>query len=397
MLRQRQMTHPNLLPSRNVAVSSGVQYTSLSSYSSGGGLHIKEEIQSPFLSSSTSSPDSSPAPIRVLQNTGGPSHPAHTSPGLILGAQDNIALWVGAAGSGVGGGGTGGGGGVGGGGGGGGGSSGGGGGVGGGGSGSGSGGSPQQVTARSLNRNTSRIPDLVRELLNAVDDAEWTNSLMGLLQNQTYNQCEVDLFELMCKVLDQSLFAQVDWARNSVFFKDLRVDDQMKLLQQSWSDMLLLDHLHQRLHNKITNDMSLPNGQKFNLLNLALLGTDQYEQHFHQLLSKMEDMQLDVSEYILIKFTLLLNSEPCISENRQLTDQQSVDEAAMQVRTAMMEYCVVSCGAGAAQDRYQKLLSLIPEIHFIADSGEKFLYLKMMHSGSSTQTLLMEMLHTKRR
>jgi hypothetical protein len=54
--------------------------------------------------------------------------------------------------------------------------------------------------------------------------------------------------------------------------------------------------------------MSLPNGQKFNLLNLALLGTDQYEQNFHQLLSKMEDMQLDVSEYILIKFILLLNS-----------------------------------------------------------------------------------------
>ncbi|XP_018008173.1 nuclear hormone receptor FTZ-F1 [Hyalella azteca] len=372
MLRQRQMTHPNLLPSRNAPVTSGVQYTSLSSYSTGG-LHIKEEIQSPFLSSSTSSPDSSPAPVRVLQNSGGPSHPSHNSSGLILGAPDNIALWVGAAGSGVGGGGT------------------------GGGGGGGSGGSPQQVTSRSLNRNTNRIPDLVRELLNAVNDAEWTNSLMGLLQNQTYNQCEVDLFELMCKVLDQSLFAQVDWARNSVFFKDLRVDDQMKLLQESWSDMLLLDHLHQRLHNNIANDMSLPNGQKFNLLNLALLGTDQYEQNFHQLLSKMEDMQLDVSEYILIKFILLLNSEPCIRDNRQLTDQQSVDEAAMQVRNAMMEYCVVSYGAATAQDRYQKLLSLISDIHFIADSGEKFLYLKMMHSGSSTQTLLMEMLHTKRR
>ena len=33
----------------------------------------------------------------------------------------------------------------------------------------------------------------------------------------------MDLFELMCKVLDQNLFAQVDWARNSYYFKELKV------------------------------------------------------------------------------------------------------------------------------------------------------------------------------
>ena len=31
------------------------------------------------------------------------------------------------------------------------------------------------------------------------------------------------MFELMCKVLDQNLFAQVDWARNSYYFKELKV------------------------------------------------------------------------------------------------------------------------------------------------------------------------------
>ena len=75
-----------------------------------------------------------------------------------------------------------------------------------------------------------------------MDDAEWQSSLFTLLQNQTFNQVnvknmpvgpkethiryfqvEVDLFELMCKVLDQNLFAQVDWARNSYYFKELKV------------------------------------------------------------------------------------------------------------------------------------------------------------------------------
>lgn len=68
-----------------------------------------------------------------------------------------------------------------------------------------------------------RVSPMIREFVQSVDDREWTSSLFSLLQSQSYNQCEVDLFELMCKVLDQNLFSQVDWARNTVFFKDLKV------------------------------------------------------------------------------------------------------------------------------------------------------------------------------
>ncbi|KAJ8946203.1 hypothetical protein NQ318_012249 [Aromia moschata] len=71
--------------------------------------------------------------------------------------------------------------------------------------------------------SSSKVSPLIRDFVQAIDDREWQNSLYGLLQSQTYNQCEVDLFELMCKVLDQNLFSQVDWARNSIFFKDLKV------------------------------------------------------------------------------------------------------------------------------------------------------------------------------
>ena len=75
----------------------------------------------------------------------------------------------------------------------------------------------------SITTSGAKMPPLIRDLLTAIDDKEWQHSLFNLLQNQTYNQCEVDLFELLCKVLDQNLFAQVDWARNSIFFKDLKV------------------------------------------------------------------------------------------------------------------------------------------------------------------------------
>lgn len=75
----------------------------------------------------------------------------------------------------------------------------------------------------------SPVSPMIREFVQTIDDREWQNSLFGLLQSQTYNQCEVDLFELMCKVLDQNLFSQVDWARNTVFFKYLKVNFQMSM------------------------------------------------------------------------------------------------------------------------------------------------------------------------
>ena len=67
------------------------------------------------------------------------------------------------------------------------------------------------------------MPQVLREFLSTLDDEEWKTELFKLLQNQSFNQVEVDLFELLCKVLDQNLFAQVDWARNSFYFKELEV------------------------------------------------------------------------------------------------------------------------------------------------------------------------------
>lgn len=81
----------------------------------------------------------------------------------------------------------------------------------------------------------------------------------------------------------------------------------MKLLQHSWSDMLVLDHLHQRMHNNLPDETTLPNGQKFDLLCLGLLGVPTLADHFTDLTNKLQDLKFDVSDYICVKFLLLLN------------------------------------------------------------------------------------------
>lgn len=225
MMRQRQMAVQTLRGSQYGII--GGEGAISFSYQSGlsspfSNLNIKQEIQIPQVSSLTSSPDSSPSPIAVAlgqaaglnsiatgsgnnnsqQSTlhivatgptsNGPTgtNNATNSAGSGLSLSEHSKLW---------------------------------------GTPNSTTPSPHSISPKSFqfeggsSSNTSKVSPLIRDFISGLDDREWQNSLFNLLQSQTYNQCEVDLFELMCKVLDQNLFSQVDWARNSVFFKELKV------------------------------------------------------------------------------------------------------------------------------------------------------------------------------
>lgn len=247
------------------------------------------------------------------------------------------------------------------------------------------------VVALDAGAGSGKVPHLMRELqMTAPDDKEWQSQLFGLLNNQTYNQCEVDLFELMCKVIDQSLFAQVDWARNSIFFKELKVDDQMKLLQHSWSDLLVLDHMHQRMHNGLPDETTLPNGQKFDLLSLALLGVPAVADSLQQVQNRFAELKLDPLEYLCVKFLLLLNPEV-----RGLSNYKVVQEAHEQTQQALLEY-TINCYPQIS-DKFGQVMAQLPQLRLLTMRGEEFLYFKHLSGSAPTQTLLMEMLHAKRK
>ena len=54
----------------------------------------------------------------------------------------------------------------------------------------------------------------------------------------------------------------MSFTSNEMISSPFQVDDQMKLLQNSWSEMLILDQIHQRMHNHLPDETTLPNGQK---------------------------------------------------------------------------------------------------------------------------------------
>ena len=81
----------------------------------------------------------------------------------------------------------------------------------------------------------------------------------------------------------------------------------MRLLENSWSEMLILDQIHQRMHNHLPDETTLANGQKFELLSLALLGVPSMSEAFNDLTTKLSTLKFDSADYVCLKFVLLLN------------------------------------------------------------------------------------------
>ena len=164
----------------------------------------------------------------------------------------------------------------------------------------------------------------------------------------------------------------------------------MKLLQNSWSEMLILDQIHQRMHNHLPDETTLPNGQKFQLLSLALLGVPSMLDSLQDITAKLTALKFDSADYVCLKFILLLNADVPSLGNRS-----QVQESHRQVNQIALEYCV-NCYPNVP-GKFDQLLNLLPDLKVMAQSGEDFLYNKHLQGNAPHSTLLMEMLYAKKR
>ena len=62
------------------------------------------------------------------------------------------------------------------------------------------------------------------------------------------------------------------------------------------------------MHNNLPDETQLPNGQKFELLSLALLGVPSMAEKFLEVSNTMKQLSFDPADYVCLKFILLLNS-----------------------------------------------------------------------------------------
>lgn len=239
------------------------------------------------------------------------------------------------------------------------------------------------------------LPPLLREIkANLLDEDEMKQKMMSFLtdtlrQMETGSNAE-QLLPIVCRMVDQLLFLMVEWARNSPFFREMKVEDQMKLLQHSWSEILILDFVYRQVHEYWGTELILPNGPRLNFDLLDKLGLGDVRARLFELIKKSRELKLDYHEYMCLKFLILLNPDISDLENRQYVEQSQE-----KVNAALLEYCFSFYPN--MKDKFGQILLRLPEIRIISIAMEEFLYFKHLNNQVPDQTLLTEMLHSRRK
>ncbi|XP_066094798.1 nuclear receptor subfamily 5 group A member 2 isoform X2 [Saccopteryx bilineata] len=240
------------------------------------------------------------------------------------------------------------------------------------------------------------IPHLILELLKCEpDEPQVQAKIMAYLQQEQANRSKhekLSTFGLMCKMADQTLFSIVEWARSSIFFRELKVDDQMKLLQNCWSELLILDHIYRQVVHGKEGCIFLVTGQQVDysiIASQAGATLNNLMSHAQELVTKLRALQFDQREFVCLKFLVLFSLDVKNLENFQLVE--GVQE---QVNAALLDYTM--CNYPQQAEKFGQLLLRLPEIRAISMQAEEYLYYKHLNGDVPYNNLLIEMLHAKR-
>ncbi|KAM9337968.1 nuclear receptor subfamily 5 group A member 2-like [Symphorus nematophorus] len=240
------------------------------------------------------------------------------------------------------------------------------------------------------------MPQLVMEFLRCdPDELQLQNKITArLLREQTAweEQGNPSTFSLMCLMADQTLFSIVEWARMSIFFKQLKVSDQMKLLHSCWSDLLLLDIISRQVLYSREGSLLLVTGQEVELSDLTSHAGSTFAslvQRGQELVEKLHILKVDRQEFACIKFLILFNPDV-----QQLEEQQFIESVQEQVEGALLEYTL--CTSSHLLGRFAHLLLCLSELRSLSSLAEDYLYCKHLSGEVPCNNLLIELLHAKR-
>uniref|UniRef100_A0A673CY12 Nuclear receptor subfamily 5 group A member 2-like n=1 Tax=Sphaeramia orbicularis TaxID=375764 RepID=A0A673CY12_9TELE len=242
----------------------------------------------------------------------------------------------------------------------------------------------------------SRMPRLVIELLRCdVDELQLQQKINVYLQQQQNiwkKHGAPSTFSLMCHMAEQTLFSIVEWARRSIFFKQLKVSDQMMLLHSCWSELLLLDVIsRQVLHGK-DGHLLLVSGHEVELSAIAYHAGPTLAnlvQRGQELAQKFHILQVDRQEFSCIKFLTVFNPD-----EKQLEDSPFIESVQEQVQGALLEYTL--CTTSQCLGRFTHLLQCLSDIRSLSTLAEDYLWYKHLSGEVPCNSLLIEMLHAKR-
>lgn len=131
-----------------------------------------------------------------------------------------------------------------------------------------------------------------------------------------------NVVESICETAAQILFMNIRWIKAQCLVNPLPINDQLLLLEHSWTDLFILGAAQYLLQFN------------FNPLLIAYQNSENSAQihseasQFQSLLCKLADMNIDSREYNYIRSIALYNAAVRISSNEDSKDEQRLEEAA---------------------------------------------------------------------
>ncbi|XP_024864618.1 nuclear receptor subfamily 5, group A, member 5 isoform X2 [Kryptolebias marmoratus] len=204
-------------------------------------------------------------------------------------------------------------------------------------------------------------PNFLSQLLEGEqDEAQLRAKVLASLQREQANRGKHDrlnTFSIMCKMADQTLFGLVEWARNSSLFKELKVEDQMVLLQSCWSELLVLDHLCRQVTFGKEGCIYLVTGQQIEVSTItsqAGATLNSLVSRTQDLVSKLKALHFDRHEFVCLKHLVLFNPDV-----KSVQSRRQVEQTQERVNRALMQH--TQRNHPGQSDKFGQLLLRLPE------------------------------------
>ncbi|CAB3400152.1 unnamed protein product [Caenorhabditis bovis] len=184
-------------------------------------------------------------------------------------------------------------------------------------------------------------------------------------------------------VAEQNLQDLVGWAKNDQYFSKLTMDDQMQLLQVSWSTIHLIDITNAVVRGDLPMMFKLSNGQEVPTSFMALLGNPNLVSQWNEIVARLRNIGFSKYDYCAFRFIALFDVNANLDQNPLVTTvRHQVLQSWGEIRSTRV------------------LCEVFEQIRILATAAQEYLSEKFMTGALGPQlnaSLLCEMLKTTRR
>ncbi|CAF0787045.1 unnamed protein product [Didymodactylos carnosus] len=227
--------------------------------------------------------------------------------------------------------------------------------------------------------DNSNIPETLQKLVES--DQNYRCTEIGNIE--AIDRIHIDLSRddmlNVCCLLDKLCFLMVDWARQSLYFKDILIDNQIKLLKAAWIEILIIDMIWKQCQQPKESCIGCvvsANGQLLNINQIENTTVKKLAERYLQCVNEFRNLQWQYPEYLALKYLVLFDPDvPGITESRVIEQVQE------KITSALGEYTSEHNRSQspnvqqqpAETEKFARILLKLPDVRLIGNDLKKLL------------------------